>query len=198
MSRRREGITAWHPRPSLVPHFASSTTIGGRLPRSARNDIQRLVMSLRAAQRRSNLNRGGALTSEVQQAGSGGFRAVGLHNPVVTTRGRCPQTPGIYRFVPGAGFKRGVTAVFRVLGCCTYHVNSPGLKTCEMRYLQEARQVRKPRLGAHCLWQKGGTRAWHDSLHRMGLEVSSSILPQYHPTVTTVRRIRHNRKPQVR
>jgi hypothetical protein len=47
----------------------------------------------------------GALTCEVQQAGIGGYGAVGLHNPVVTTWGRCPQTPGIYRFEPGAGFK---------------------------------------------------------------------------------------------
>ncbi len=45
-------------RKHLVPHFASFATIRGRLPRSAsraRNDIQCLVMSLRGAQRRSNL-----------------------------------------------------------------------------------------------------------------------------------------------
>jgi hypothetical protein len=49
----------------------------------------------------------GALTCEVQQAGIGGVGAMGLHNPVVKTWGRCPQTPEIYRFEPEAGFRRG-------------------------------------------------------------------------------------------
>jgi hypothetical protein len=40
---------------SIAPCFASSTTIGDRLPRFARNDIQCLFMSLRGAERRSNL-----------------------------------------------------------------------------------------------------------------------------------------------
>jgi hypothetical protein len=51
------GFVCSQRRPSslLVPHFTSSTTIGDRLPRCARNDRQRLFMSLRGAQRRSNL-----------------------------------------------------------------------------------------------------------------------------------------------
>jgi hypothetical protein len=48
-------------RLSYVPvlHFASSTTMANRLPRFARNDIRCLVVSLRGAQRRSDLLRHG-------------------------------------------------------------------------------------------------------------------------------------------
>jgi hypothetical protein len=54
----------------------------------------------------------GALTPEAQHAGNGGFGAVGLHTPVKAPWGRCPQAPGIYRFGPEAGFRRGVRGGF--------------------------------------------------------------------------------------
>jgi hypothetical protein len=55
----------------------------------------------------------------------GYFGAVGPPNSLAIAWGRCPQTPEIYRFGPGAWFRRRITVVSRTSICCAYHVNSP-------------------------------------------------------------------------
>jgi hypothetical protein len=58
----------------------------------------------------------------------GYFGAVGPPNSLAIAWGRCPQTPEIYRFGPGAWFRRRITVVSRTSICCAYHVNSPRLR----------------------------------------------------------------------
>jgi hypothetical protein len=55
----------------------------------------------------------------------GYFGAVGPPNSLAIAWGRCPQPPEIYRFGPGAWFRRRITVVSRTSICCAYHVNSP-------------------------------------------------------------------------
>jgi hypothetical protein len=59
----------------------------------------------------------------------GYFGAVGPPNSLAIAWGRCPQTPEIYRFGPGAWFRRRITVVSRTSICCAYHVNSPPAET---------------------------------------------------------------------
>jgi len=48
----------------------------------------------------------GASTCEVQHGKKRRFRDRSPHNSIATTWGRCPQTPGMCRFTPGAWFTR--------------------------------------------------------------------------------------------